>query len=391
MESVWNYYYSVTKRMLLLAGQWPYQRRKDKLLRVTVITMSLISFIIPQIGKFILCDRDVQCILVVTSPHLLTLMILIKLYACQFNSSKIKDLTDQLHNDWKNLEIPEEYEIMKTYAAKARQFSLIYTLYYLPAPVLFVLISLTPQILDIVLPLNESRPIILPHESHYFVRDDAEYFIYIFFHSLVVVMIISIAVLAHDCLIFTYIEHVCSVFAIAGFRFENLACNENIDMSNNNPDHIYNKKIALSIDAHWRALQFAELLADTFSISFIIQILMNTIVMSVTLLKIATQLDDITEAVRYGLLIIAQLIHLFCFSLQGQKLLDHSLQIRDKIYNGSWYKIPVKSQRMLIQVMRKSLQPNFLTAGKIYIFSLKSFTTVLQTSMSYFTVLASID
>ncbi|KAL6431191.1 hypothetical protein ACFW04_007121 [Cataglyphis niger] len=391
MNPVWNYYYSVTKRLLLLAGQWPYQRRKERLLRVTLITIILISFIIPEIGKFIQCNRNVQCILMVVPEQLSIVVILIKLYTCHFNNSKIKDLTDQMYNDWKNLEIPEEYEIIKTYAAKARLYSLIYTLYYYTACPLFILISLTPQILDIVLPLNESRPMLMPYEAHYFVHDDREYFYYIFFHALVSMIIIIIGLLAHDCLILTYIEHVCSIFAIAGFRFESLACNGNTDMSNNNPDRIYNKKIALSIHAHWRALQFAELLADTFSISFIIQILIVTLAMSVTLLRIVKQLDDIMEVARSLSFITSQLIHLFCFSLQGQKLIDHSLQIRDKIYKGSWYKIPVKSQRMLLQVMRKCLQPNFLTAGKIYIFSLRSFSTVLQTSMSYFTVLASIE
>ncbi|XP_029677018.1 odorant receptor 13a-like [Formica exsecta] len=391
MKSVWNYYYSMTKRMLLLVGQWPYQRRKERLLRVTVMTMISLSMIVPQIGKFIQCDRDVQCILTTIPTHLFQIVVIVKLYACQFNNSKIKELTDQVYSDWENLEIPEEYEIMKTYAAKARLFSLIYTSYYAIAAPLFILITLTPQILDIVLPLNESRPILLPYEAHYFVHDDTEYFFYIFFHALVGIIIVCVGLLAHDCLILTYIEHVCSIFAVAGFRFENLACSENIDMPNNNLENIYNQKIALSIHTHWRALQFAELLADTFSITFIIQILIITVTMSVTLLKIAGQSNDNMEVARYIAYVVGQLIHLFCFSLQGQRLIDHSLQIRDKIYNGFWYKIPVKSQRMLLHVMRKCLQPNFLTAGKIYIFSLKSFTTVLQSSMSYFTVLASFE
>lgn len=81
---------------------------------------------------------------------------------------------------------------------------------------MFVLISLTPQILDVVLPLNESRPILLPYEAHYFVHDDEEYFYYIFFHSLIAIMIVITGVLAHDCMILTYVEHVCSIFAIAG-------------------------------------------------------------------------------------------------------------------------------------------------------------------------------
>lgn len=94
---------------------------------------------------------------------------------------------------------------------------------------------------------------------------------------------------------------------------------------------------------------------------------------------------------RYIVYVAAQLIHLFCLSFEGQKLIDHSLQTRDTIYNCPWYKMPIKYQRMLLFVMRKSLQPIFLSAGKMYIFSLENFTTIVQTSMSYFTVLSSLE
>ncbi|XP_070158308.1 odorant receptor 22c-like isoform X2 [Polyergus mexicanus] len=388
MKSVWNYYYSVTKRMLLLAGQWPYQRRKERLLRVTLMTMTSLSMIIPQIGKFIQCDRDVQCILTTIPSYLFQIVVVVKLYACQFNNSKIKDLTDRVYSDWESLEIPEEYEIMKTYAAKARLFSLIYTSYYAIAAPLFILIPITPQILDIVLPLNESRSILMPYEAHYFVHDDREYFYYILFHALVAVLIVLTGVLAHDCMVLTYIEHVCSIFAVAGFRFENLAYNKDTDLINDNLINMYNHKVAISVHAHWQALQFAKLLKDTFSITFAIQIAIVTVAMSISLLQMVVQ-DDTLETMRYMAFIIGQLIHLFCFSLQGQRLIDHSLEVRDKIYNCFWYNIPVKSQRLLLNVMRRSLQPNILCASGIYIFSLKSFTTVLQSSMSYFTVLAS--
>jgi len=45
-------------------------------------------------------------------------------------------------------------------------------------------------------------------------------------------------------------------------------------------------------------------------------------------------------------------------------------------YNFSWYDIPVKSQKLLLYVIRGSMKPNFLSAGKLYILSLKNFTTV---------------
>ncbi|EFN76292.1 Putative odorant receptor 49a [Harpegnathos saltator] len=71
-----------------------------------------------------------------------------------------------------------------------------------------------------------------------------------------------------------------------------------------------------------------------------------------------------------------QLFHLFCLSFEGQKLIDHSLQMRDKIYSSSWYEAPLKSRKLLIITMIQSIRPISLTAGKIYVFSLESFTTV---------------
>lgn len=94
-------------------------------------------------------------------------------------------------------------------------FVFVAAYYYVCCP-LFVLFSLVPKILDIVLPLNESRPIIMPQECHYFVSDDGEYFYYILFHVAISIIIIITGLLAHDCMILTYIEHVCGIFAVAG-------------------------------------------------------------------------------------------------------------------------------------------------------------------------------
>ncbi|XP_018309591.1 odorant receptor 9a-like [Mycetomoellerius zeteki] len=117
--------------------------------------------------------------------------------------------------------------------------------------------------------------------------------------------------------------------------------------------------------------------------------LIVVVTLSITLLQVALLYGEIHEVLKYLAYIFAQVLHTFCFSLQGQRLIDHSLQLSDKIYKSSWYEIPVESQRLLLFAMRRSMQPCFLSAGKIYIFSLKSFSTVMQSSVSYFTVLAS--
>ncbi|XP_077263542.1 putative odorant receptor 65b [Temnothorax americanus] len=247
---------------------------------------------------------------------------------------------------------------------------------------LFMCTSLIPPLLDIVLPLNESRPVLPAHPGYYFV-DEEEYFTYIFLHALVAWEIAVIGVVAHDCMLLTYIEHVCGILALVGFRFERLTYKRNDAVkalhSHVHVNDAYRKRIAFSVCTHRKALKFAQLIEDTFSLTLAIQVALNTILISITLLQITQRNASVFIVARYVVYVLGQLIHLFCLSFEGQKLIDHSLQTRDKIYNSLWYETPTKSQRMLMLiVMEKALHPIFLSACKIYIFSMENFSSVRE-------------
>ncbi|XP_070523776.1 odorant receptor 13a-like isoform X2 [Cardiocondyla obscurior] len=359
MDTIMLNHYNIVKIVSSLAGQWPYQKLKTRLFCVGLITLSALSINVSQMARFVM-----------------------------------RDLTNHLFIDWNTLETSEEYKIIARYAENGKRYSLGYSLYCCFAVCVFMSVSLIPQVLDIILPLNKSRPILLTYPGHYFV-DEREYFFYIFLHAVVAWEIVISGIIAHDCIFVTYIEHVCSMFNVVGSRFERLFCNHNNEatkfINTDNTDNTYCKKIALIVHAHRNALRYAQLLEDTFTVPFAMQILLVTIALSITLLQMVQQDDssNILQTIRYTLYVFGQLIHLFFLSFEGQKLIDHSLQIREKIYNSCWYKVSVKSQKLITLVMIKSLRLSYLSAGKIYIFSLESFTTVLQTSMSYCTVLAS--
>ncbi|XP_024885022.1 uncharacterized protein LOC112463078, partial [Temnothorax curvispinosus] len=170
------------------------------------------------IFKIIQCDGNLRCSMLTVPSIMLQLMFLVKLYACQFNSSKIKDLIDRLDSDWKKLEGADEQDIMKTYAANARLLSLAYCCKAME-------ISMT-------------------------------------------------AMVAHDCMLLICIQHICSVFAVAGFRFGILSRIDRNDTINND---VYDQKFAVSVYAHWRALQFAQLLEKTFCVFFAVQIMIVTV------------------------------------------------------------------------------------------------------------------
>ncbi|XP_050454212.1 odorant receptor 13a-like [Cataglyphis hispanica] len=389
MEQNRNYYYDIGKRFLCMIGQWPYQKLKMRLSFLTLVVIVLVNCLFTQIAQIFVCE-DTQCIFQTLPPHLLVWNSLVKVLAYRFNSQKIKDLTDHLFVDWDILETQEEREILKKYAENGRWYSLIYASYCYVSTISFIMTSLLPRIMDIVFPLNTSRPIKLAYPAYYFVNEE-QYFYFIFCHMLITALICMTGLIAHDCMFFIYIEHVCGLFEVVGFKFKNTLDKRDIARSNliHCPDNSYHKNIAFSVHAHREALQFAKLIENAFSVPFAIQLMISTMSISVSLLQFSMQLNDLMEAIRYFVYILAQLFHLFCFSFQGKKLIDHSIEICDKIYNNAWYEIPVKEQKLLLFTMRKSTEASTLTACKIYVYSLQNFTMVLQSAMSYFTVLAS--
>jgi len=70
-------------------------------------------------------------------------------------------------------------------------------------------------VLDVILPLNESRPVLPPYPSYYFV-DMEKYFFQIFLHAFVAWQSLVVAIMAHDCIFIIYVEHICSLFAVIG-------------------------------------------------------------------------------------------------------------------------------------------------------------------------------
>ncbi|XP_011865388.1 PREDICTED: uncharacterized protein LOC105560682 [Vollenhovia emeryi] len=217
MESIpsTSYYYGIVKTVSSLAGQWPHQNPKSKTIYLSLATLCLSSIFIPQMAQFVICDKDLQCIFQTMGAYMLAIIALVKLYTCYFNQYKMKALIDRLLVEWDELETPEEYEIMKRYAENGRRYSLGYSLYCFVSAFLFVCMSLVPLLLDVVLPLNESRPVLPPTPGHYFV-DERKYFVYIFLHAVVAWEIAVAGIVAHDCLLLTYIEHACSIFALVG-------------------------------------------------------------------------------------------------------------------------------------------------------------------------------
>lgn len=82
------------------------------------------------------------------------------------------------------------------------------------AIVLCFLLSFTPNILDILAPLNVSRPRELLFPGEYFV-DQQKYFYAIALHLDVSLGMVVIILIGTESLYFTYVLHACGLFQVA--------------------------------------------------------------------------------------------------------------------------------------------------------------------------------
>lgn len=78
---------------------------------------------------------------------------------------------------------------------------------------MFVLIIFSPRIFDIIIPLNESRPLQQPFETEYFI-DQEKYFFPIITHILVVIFVGLNIGLATDLIYIAFLLHGCAMFAV---------------------------------------------------------------------------------------------------------------------------------------------------------------------------------
>lgn len=83
----------------------------------------------------------------------------------------------------------------------------------------------------------------------------------------------------------------------------------------------------------------------------------------------------------------ALMLQLFFYSFVGDYLKCQMEEIAHSIYSCSWYDFPLKLMRNILFVTMRSQQPVQLLAGRFFVVNIKSYMTILKSSLSYLSVL----
>ncbi|OXU29019.1 hypothetical protein TSAR_005147 [Trichomalopsis sarcophagae] len=249
----------------------------------------------------------------------------------------------------------------------------------------YLLFPFTPFFLDLIRPLNETRPRQLIYMVEFFIDED-KYFYEIQIHSYATTLIGFIPLISIDTFYAASVQHACGMFAVLGHRLRriNRAMSK---LKKKSDEHAYREIVSCAIQ-HDKILQYCDNLNDTYTDSFFYIMGCNMISLSFCGVLLILMWGRIYDTLRNGIFMFAQIFHLFYYSFQGQVLSDQSLMISDCVYDSGWYTASLRTRKIMTMVSMRSLKPFLLTA-KVYVMSLPNFTMVIKTSMSYFTVLKS--
>ncbi|XP_035720595.1 uncharacterized protein LOC118440939 [Vespa mandarinia] len=146
--------------------------------------------------------------------------------------------------------------------------------------------------------------------------------------------------------------HNCGLFKTLGYRLSHLIDEKVLDNDVLNPSKSgdkYYKDISLYALRHQKAIEFAELLDSFYS----------------------------------------ALIHVYFECMNGQRLINHSSEMHEHLINTEWYCTSLRTRKVTTLMTLRSLKPSILTAAGILNISLKTFCSIVRTSISYFTVMRS--
>ncbi|XP_051168891.1 uncharacterized protein LOC127286494 [Leptopilina boulardi] len=383
-------YYKINKIVLKICGLWPFQSYIIQYLIRIFIACCYISILIPQMICYVkLWGESLDGIMVRTLPLLTTVLYSIKLLTGIISSEKVKNLLNTVKSHWDFMSSEPEFDQFLKQAQRGRDSTIFYASYLGFTTVGYLFMPLVPCLIDQIAPLNETRERIFIYELDYGVEDNTKYFYWIQIHIFISAFAKEFPLLGFDTLFLILTQHATGIFSALGYKLRNI--NENVPKEINlvEKEDIICKEISKCVERHWIGLEFVASIESLFAISYLLQILITVVIISLIGILVLINLDKPHEAIRFVVFVVAHMVSLFILSKSSQRLTDNTGLLFDNIYFSEWYEMPLKCRKMLLQIMMRTKDPCKLTAAQVYVIDIESFSGMIRASMSYFTMLSS--
>ncbi|XP_011350905.1 uncharacterized protein LOC105287140 isoform X3 [Ooceraea biroi] len=331
-EHYYNYtehYYKLNRILLVCVGLWPYDTSFLKKIQIIFFEALFMSFLLCQLNVFLLKNCSAELVMKVLMFLFITLFFTVQYNAGVLLTDTFKYIFSRLRYDWKMLKNQTEFDIIQKYADRTRFHTTLFTLLATSVCLGIVVLCSVPSILDIIIPLNESRPSWLPIVAEYFV-DQERYFYVIVIHIFIVLYAGCMVLVASGGMILGYVMHNCAIFKIAIYRIEHIFDEKILQMSKHVREYVLYERLIHAVHLHRRAVDLANILTNSLATVYFILLICGVASTSFSvfhLFHVLTPLNDILELLACCGVILSQLYYVFLGNYIGQDIIDLSTNV----------------------------------------------------------------
>ncbi|RLU17681.1 hypothetical protein DMN91_009917 [Ooceraea biroi] len=384
-------YYNIYRIMLTIIGLWPYQSSIIVQVQTAFFFGAYSTFLFSQLTIFLTTTCSLEVIIKELSYIFITMLYIICYNSFYFNAKEIKQLLEQIKLDWNTIEDKDEIKILEKYAVENRLLSMILIILFSFSIFFLLIVELIPVILDTVVPINESRQRKLQIDFEFFIDEEKYFYVYLI-HEITVVLIGVFTMLATGTLPIAFFRHCCAICKISSNLIENTVTKQTLQVSSHRKIYIMYQKISRAVHLHRKSIQLTKFFMKTMNKWYFVLLMICAASLSCNLLRLlnaATVLNEFSELIICFGTVMGHFLTMFIPNFIGQSFIDHHGEMFYAAYNTMWYLAPLPIQKLLLFVMQNSMKAHALLLGGIYVSCLEGFSTLVTTSISYFTVMYS--
>ncbi|XP_051172684.1 odorant receptor 4-like [Leptopilina boulardi] len=361
---------------LHVLGLWP---NKPILISQLLIYSSLVGISPFQIKDIYAIYEDKPKMVDGVRNTVAIILIVIKFGIMRYNKGNLHSLLIEVEDDWKNMKNPQDKEIMMKYLKYAYKFCIcVWTLYSA------VGISYG---LECFYGFFANEKVLLIPVAYPFDLNFTPYFLSaLIFQSILYAMWLFANGLS-ESLLGTLIFHLVGKIEILLKDISEISFRSTSSCDNKYLIMLI-KNIVLK---HRRLILMHHKIESIYCYICLTQFLGSIIVLCLAgFLIITFEYEgalDVFEIMKNIIYILLNLSQAFAFCFSGEILLSQSSNIPQCISDCSWYETSPGNIKLLLMVILRTQKPLALTVGKFTELSIGSFTRILQTAVSYLSVL----
>ncbi|XP_011634735.2 uncharacterized protein LOC105425591 [Pogonomyrmex barbatus] len=153
------------------------------------------------------------------------------------------------------------------------------------------------------------------------------------------------------------------------------------------------KQIIHAVDIHRKAIKFIALFFSGCDQSRMALIMFAVICLSFNLYGISEAIlfGDFQQFIIHFLLVLSIFVYGFAANYAGQELINHNNRIFSTAYNVRWYIAPLHIQKLILFLLQRGTKTVSLNIGGMFVLSVELFGMLVKASISYFTVICSME